>query len=553
MRRASVRPTVIGPPKEREPFVGGPLFDHAVAFVVIANALEVGLEVDHGCWEDSCEVQDRFAWWLFDCLFALAYCVEAAMRLQSRGFRALLLRMPEDRESYQMVKVWNWLDLALAACSAVDVLIFGVLQAAAPGTTMRTVLNFLRVFRIVRIVKAIRCVRILRKLVVDSGETIHTSAWISVFMLIIIFSGGMFLTVVLGKQAHNYNFSASAWSKSDYWGTVPASMYTLFQMITGDGWDEALIRPIWKRSPALVVLLSLFIILMNLGVLNVLLAEIVKGMMRASARDSEKRDQNLRDESERVAGILQEIFTEMDKDGSGTIDEEELDMGCSAVNVKRNLDRLEISQSDMVELFHLLADADTGEVPVDRFVSGCKKMKGPAQSLDVVQLEGAAKRISSDVDDALLDHRDVHDDLDTVLEGLKRLDREVVLTGDDDDPVLQRRSRYRKGAALKRLRAERNTKEDAVRRRTLADCGIGQFPPGAGGPSQELQRAGQAFDDPLALQVFEPPPLPAHLFAEAWTPAAIDVQTLPREDELDLQDVEELDGMSPAPLRRQGC
>lgn len=63
-----------------------------------------------------------------------------------------------------------------------------------------------------------------------------------------------------------------------FFGTIGASMYTLFQIMTLEGWSEEIVRPVMEVYPYAWVFFIPFIITTSFAVLNLFIGIIVDAM-----------------------------------------------------------------------------------------------------------------------------------------------------------------------------------------------------------------------------------------------------------------------------------
>jgi hypothetical protein len=61
--------------------------------------------------------------------------------------------------------------------------------------------------------------------------------------------------------------------------------------------------------------------------------------------------------------------------------------------VKLLLGKLGVDAGDSQALFHVLDDDGSGHIPRDEFISGIKKVKGEARSMDLIPLVNHTKKI----------------------------------------------------------------------------------------------------------------------------------------------------------------
>ena len=73
-----------------------------------------------------------------------------------------------------------------------------------------------------------------------------------------------------------------------FFGTIGASMYTLFQIMTLEGWSEEIVRPVMEVYPYALVFFIPFIITTSFAVLNLFIGIIVDAMNIIHEKDEYK-------------------------------------------------------------------------------------------------------------------------------------------------------------------------------------------------------------------------------------------------------------------------
>merc|ERR1719240_530128 len=80
---------------------------------------------------------------------------------------------------------------------------------------------------------------------------------------------------------------------------------------------------------------------------------------------------------------MMHVFNEMDKDGSGTISEEEFLDHLDDERVLAYFNSMKLDVSDATSLFKLLDVDHSGSVEINEFIDGCQKLKGESRTLDM--------------------------------------------------------------------------------------------------------------------------------------------------------------------------
>ena len=73
----------------------------------------------------------------------------------------------------------------------------------------------------------------------------------------------------------------------DWFGTVGASMYSLFQVMTLESWSMGIVRPVMEVHPGAWLFFVPFIVVTSFAVLNLFIALIVNSMQSLQANTNE--------------------------------------------------------------------------------------------------------------------------------------------------------------------------------------------------------------------------------------------------------------------------
>ena len=149
-----------------------------------------------------------------------------------------------------------------------DFLIVGIalLPAAGPLAILRT----LRILRLLRVVSTLPQLRAIVESVLRSLPGI---GWICGLLLMIFYIFAVLATTLFGAEF------------PDWFGSVGASMYTLFQMLTLDSWSSGIVRPVMERFPYAYLLFIPFVLTTSFIVLNVFIGIIVSSMSEVTAEN----------------------------------------------------------------------------------------------------------------------------------------------------------------------------------------------------------------------------------------------------------------------------
>ncbi|MDR1165283.1 MAG: ion transporter [Deltaproteobacteria bacterium] len=230
-----------------------------VVLVIVFNSAILGLET-------SAAIVGRIGGLLSfldkACLFI--FCVE------------LLMKMACEKLSF-FRSAWNLFDF----------IIVGV--ALIPGSGQISVLRSLRILRALRLITKLPRLKIIVESIIRALPSI---GWISVLLLIIFYIFAVLVTTLFGQ------------SFPEWFGSLPASMFSLFQILTLDSWSMGLVRPVMAAFPYSFVIFISFILLSSFIVLNVFIGVIVTSIGEVA---SEKIEPTLKIELRELSELKEQL------------------------------------------------------------------------------------------------------------------------------------------------------------------------------------------------------------------------------------------------------
>ena len=234
-------------------------FEPAIMTLIVVNALVLALETSPAVMA----VAGSWILWLDRAILAI-FVLEIAARLAAdfRGF----WRDP-----------WRIFDFCVVAIALVP--------ATGP-------LSALRAFRILRVLRLVSTVPQMRRVV--SGLLAALPGMSSIIALLgLIF----FVFSVISTKLFAAAFP-------DWFGSVGASAYTLFQVMTLESWSMGIVRPVMEVFPWAWALFVPFIIVTAFAVLNLFIGVIVDAMGAEHADAAHDEREAMRRDS---AEILKEL------------------------------------------------------------------------------------------------------------------------------------------------------------------------------------------------------------------------------------------------------
>lgn len=177
-----------------------------------------------------------------------------------------------------------------------DFVIVGIALIPASGP-----LAILRAFRILRILRLVTKVARLRHLVESLLKALPSIGWIVVLMLMVFYIFGVMGTKLFG-EAH-----------PQYFGTLGATLYSLFQVMTLESWSESISRPVMEtHSFAWIYFLS-FVLITVFTVLNLFIGIIVNTMQEKHFEEEDSRRQAMEERAHHEREEMVKLLRRLDE------------------------------------------------------------------------------------------------------------------------------------------------------------------------------------------------------------------------------------------------
>jgi len=219
--------------------------------VIIFNAILLGLETPPEVMGTAGTIILTLDW-----ICLAIFVIEIALKLVAHGARFFR-------------SGWN----------VFDFLIVGI--ALMPATHGLSVLRALRILRILRVISAAPR---LRRVVEGFVTALPGMGSVFLLMGIIFYIGAVMATKLFGA------------SFPEWFGTLGASFYSLFQIMTLESWSMGIVRPVMDVYPYAWLFFVPFIMVTTFAVVNLLVGLIVNSMQDAHAEESNAATDAYRDE-----------------------------------------------------------------------------------------------------------------------------------------------------------------------------------------------------------------------------------------------------------------
>ncbi|NNE88105.1 MAG: ion transporter [Silicimonas sp.] len=160
-----------------------------------------------------------------------------------------------------------------------DFIIVGV--SLIPGSGSLSVLRALRILRLLRVLSVAPS---LRRVVEGLITALPGMASVFLLMALLFYIGAVMSTKLFGA------------SFPDWFGSLPQSGYTLFQIMTLESWSMGIVRPVMEVYPYAWAFFLPFILVTTFAVVNLLVGLIVNSMQAAHSEEEGEATDAYRDE-----------------------------------------------------------------------------------------------------------------------------------------------------------------------------------------------------------------------------------------------------------------
>lgn len=224
-------------------WVSQPIIQRSIIVLIVVNAVILGMETSPAIMAAWGPVLLRL-----DSIILGVFVLEIALLITARGWR--YFKDP-----------WG----------IFDVIVVGI--ALLPASGPFAVLRALRVLRVLRLVTKLPSMRR-----VVGGLLTAIPGLGSVFAIIAIV---FYVASVIATKLFSQSFP-------DWFGSLDASAYTLFQVMTLESWSMGIARPVMEVYPQAWIFFVIFILVSTFTMLNLFIAVIVNAITTSQAEENHR-------------------------------------------------------------------------------------------------------------------------------------------------------------------------------------------------------------------------------------------------------------------------
>ena len=219
-------------------------FTFGITALILVNAITLGLETDQFI---TARYGELLQW--IDKIILVLFSIELLIKFYVYRFRFFR-------------SGWNLFDLAIVSI------------AWAPTSGALTVLRALRILRILRLISVVPQ---LRRVVSAIGHSIPGMVSVVGVLGLIFYVASVLATKLFGTHPDP--------NMQEWFGSIGASAYTLFQIMTLESWSMGVVRPTMELFPWAWIFFIPFIIITSFAVLNFFIGIIVDSMQIVQKRE----------------------------------------------------------------------------------------------------------------------------------------------------------------------------------------------------------------------------------------------------------------------------
>ena len=239
--------------------------------LIVLNSITIGFETSEKVMSS---VGDTLL--LIDKIILAIFVLEIALKLYAYGFSFFK-------------SGWNVFDFSIVAI------------ALLPASGMLAVLRSLRIFRSLRLIKNLPKLRFIVESLLHSLPSL---GWIFVLLALVFYVFAVIGTKLFGA------------AYPEWFGNLWASMFSLFQIMTLEGWVE-ISRAVMKEFPFANIYFIIFILLASYTTLNIFIAIVVNTMSEVQQKTSkegiEKIEDIIQDEKEELREDIRRLKEQITK------------------------------------------------------------------------------------------------------------------------------------------------------------------------------------------------------------------------------------------------
>lgn len=341
------------------------VFRYSVHLTILLSAVQMGIAADFTA-NDNQDWNDK--WRIFEHVFTSIFVLEMLMKIITFGVTYFF-------------DPWNVLDCFVATAAVIDVWIVQLILGPGEGPQ---ILKMFRLFRLLRVVKLLRAVPELMLVTEGIVNSLKSMFWVFLLLAVILYTVGIYCVEAIGSEGADYAGRApqdainrqvvDEFNNYMYFGSVSRSMVSLFSVILLAEWTP-IIRPVWERQPAIIIVFVGLVVVTTFGVLNVIIGVVVE---RTTAAMNSIRDKNVKKkkkEQMKAFNMISTLMFEIDTNDDMKISKKEMEEGKNNEKLHELLQKVDFPHGFTYTEFHAMLDQDgSGHLSQSEFINGMLRL-----------------------------------------------------------------------------------------------------------------------------------------------------------------------------------
>lgn len=343
-------------------FVDHRYFNFFISLMITFNAVFLGVATDYA------DDESGGIWFVFESIFGVVFFIELILRLYMQSLKEFF------------TDGWNVFDFLLVSLACFDTFVMSHISSGSA-------LNFVGAMRILRLARVARIFRLLRffkelwLLVIGVMDAMRTLVWAWILIALLIYIFGVFITRTVGHPHRGRDPEVAK-----YFGDVQLSMFTLFQVMTTEGWAD-IARVAMGHEPWAWIFFIVFLCTTTFAIMNVVVAVIVENTLDQAVNQKEDILKKAEQEKQAAFENIYEVFRRADTDGNMQLTKDEFLQALHRQDVMKYLQEVGIDVRQAENLFEILDYDESGELDAHEFIEGVMKARGEARAKDVLALQ----------------------------------------------------------------------------------------------------------------------------------------------------------------------
>jgi len=180
------------------------------------------------------------------------------------------------------------------AWSVFDFIVVGIALLPASGP-----FSVLRALRVLRVLRVLTFVPSMRKIVGALVKSLNGMLSIAMVLSLVYYVAAVMATKLFGEAF------------PDWFGSLGASLYTLFQIMTLESWSMGIARPVMAEFPYAWAFFVPFILIATFTMLNLFIAVIVNAVQSMHDEDHQQENDDKHADQQQLAKLLQQLQLEV--------------------------------------------------------------------------------------------------------------------------------------------------------------------------------------------------------------------------------------------------